>query len=56
MVWAAIWNLGASRCSALGWLVPAVLVVCLVLLGVMLVIWQTNQNGRFFGRAGVTYN
>jgi leader peptidase (prepilin peptidase) / N-methyltransferase len=39
IAWAPIW-MWAQPLFALGWLVPAVLVVCLVLMGVMLAIWR----------------
>jgi prepilin signal peptidase PulO-like enzyme (type II secretory pathway) len=37
--WAAVWT-WAQPMFALGWLVPGVLAVCLVLLGVMLAVWR----------------
>jgi prepilin signal peptidase PulO-like enzyme (type II secretory pathway) len=48
VAWARIWN-WAQPMFELGWLVPAVLVVCLVLLGVVLAIWQFIK-GLVFGR------
>jgi prepilin signal peptidase PulO-like enzyme (type II secretory pathway) len=47
--WAPIWN-WAQPIFGLGWLVPAMLVVCLVMLGVLLAIWQAIKNA-LFGRA-----
>jgi prepilin signal peptidase PulO-like enzyme (type II secretory pathway) len=47
--WAPIWN-WAQPIFGLGWLVPAMLIVCLVLLGVLLAIWQAIKNA-LFGRA-----
>jgi leader peptidase (prepilin peptidase) / N-methyltransferase len=41
--WAPIW-IWASPIFAMGWLVPAVLCVCLVLLGIILAIWQTIKT------------
>lgn len=46
--WAPIWN-WAGQLFAQGPLVPAMLVVCLVLLGVLLAIWQFIK-GWLFGR------
>jgi hypothetical protein len=48
VAWAPIWS-WAQPMFALGWLVPAVLVVCLVLLGVLLAVWQVIK-GLLFGR------
>lgn len=47
--WAPIWN-WAHQLFAQGALVPAMLIVCLVLLGVLLAIWQAIKN-VLFGRA-----
>ena len=47
--WAPIWNWG-QRLFEIGALVPAMLIVCLVLLGVLLAIWQVIKNA-IFGRA-----
>jgi leader peptidase (prepilin peptidase) / N-methyltransferase len=47
--WAAIWN-WASPMFGLGPLVPAVLIVCLALLGVMLFLWRMLKE-MLFGRA-----
>ena len=44
--WAGIWN-WAQPLFAMGWLVPAVLIVCLVLLGVVLAIWQLLKSALF---------
>jgi leader peptidase (prepilin peptidase) / N-methyltransferase len=41
--WAPIWN-WATPIFMMGWLVPAVLVICLVLLGVILAFWQTIKS------------
>ncbi len=41
--WAPVW-MWAQPIFGMGWLVPAVLVVCLVLLGVMLAIWQVIKG------------
>jgi prepilin signal peptidase PulO-like enzyme (type II secretory pathway) len=49
VAWAPIW-LWAQGLFAAGALVPAVLVVCLVLLGVMLAIWQMIKTALFGGR------
>jgi prepilin signal peptidase PulO-like enzyme (type II secretory pathway) len=46
--WAPIWN-WAQPLFALGFLVPAVLVVCLVMLGLMLAVWQMIKT-ILFGR------
>ena len=45
--WAAVWN-RVKFAFELGWLMPAVLVVCFVLLGVLLFIWQQIKL-RLFG-------
>jgi leader peptidase (prepilin peptidase) / N-methyltransferase len=50
VAWAPIWN-WARDLFSVGPLVPAVLVVCLVLLGVMLAIWQMIKSA-LFGAAG----
>ncbi len=47
--WAPIWS-WAQRLFQMGFLVPAVLVVCLAMLGVMLAIWQAIKTA-LFGRA-----
>jgi len=47
--WAPIWN-WAQPLFQQGVLVPAVLVVCLAMLGVVLAIWQAIKNA-LFGRA-----
>jgi prepilin signal peptidase PulO-like enzyme (type II secretory pathway) len=47
VAWAPIWN-WARPMFELGWLVPIVLVVCLVLLGLVLAIWQVIK-GLLFG-------
>jgi leader peptidase (prepilin peptidase) / N-methyltransferase len=47
--WAPIWN-WAAQLFAQGPLVPAMLIVCLVLLGIMLATWQALKNA-IFGRA-----
>jgi hypothetical protein len=39
----------AQQMFGMGWLVPAVLVVCLVLLGLILALWQMIK-GLLFGR------
>jgi prepilin signal peptidase PulO-like enzyme (type II secretory pathway) len=44
--WAPIW-IWASPIFATGWLVPAVLAFCLMLLGVILAIWQLIKNWLF---------
>ena len=49
VLWAPIWS-WAQPLFAVGWLVPAVLVVGLALLGVMLAIWQALKT-LLFGRA-----
>ncbi len=49
--WAAIWTWGRQLFSV-GWLVPAVLVVCLVLLGFMLALWAAIK-GFLFGRGEI---
>ena len=51
--WAPIW-VWAQDLFAAGALVPAVLVLCLVLLGVMLAIWQTIKTILFGGRDAST--
>jgi len=56
--WADVWNRSQFAFEA-GWLVPAILIVCIVLLGLMLAVWQqikvrlwsddarmTNDRGR----------
>jgi prepilin signal peptidase PulO-like enzyme (type II secretory pathway) len=48
VAWAPIW-MWAQQMFGMGWLVPAVLVVCLVLLGAILAIWQMIK-GLLFGR------
>jgi hypothetical protein len=45
--WAAVWN-RVEFAFRLGWLMPAVLFVCFVLLGVILFIWQQIKL-RLFG-------
>jgi prepilin signal peptidase PulO-like enzyme (type II secretory pathway) len=47
VAWARLWN-WAEPLFAIGWLVPTVLVICLVMLGVILAIWGIIKRG-FFG-------
>jgi prepilin signal peptidase PulO-like enzyme (type II secretory pathway) len=49
VVWASIWN-WAEPLFEIGWLVPAVLVVCLVMLGLILGIWGVIKSGMFPSR------
>lgn len=49
VAWAPIW-VWAQPLFAQGWLVPAALVVCLAMLGLILTIWQFIK-GLLFGRA-----
>jgi len=44
--WADVWN-RTQFAFQMGWLVPAVLIVCIVLLGLMLAVWQQIKQ-RFF--------
>ncbi|HEY4235619.1 MAG TPA: A24 family peptidase [Lacipirellulaceae bacterium] len=44
--WAEIWN-RASPIFAMGWLVPAALGVCLILLGVILAVWRKIKSMLF---------
>ena len=44
--WAGVWNRVAFAFQ-LGWLVPAVLLFCFVLLGVLLFIWQQIKRLLF---------
>jgi hypothetical protein len=44
--WAPIWVWGQQLFAA-GWLVPAVLVVCLVMLGFMLAVWAAIKRFLF---------
>ncbi len=44
--WARFWMWGQPLFAA-GWLVPAVLVVCLVLLGLMLALWAAIKRYLF---------
>ena len=53
VAWAPIW-IWAQNLFAAGALVPAVLVVCLVLLGAMLAIWQMIKTALFGGRDAIT--
>jgi leader peptidase (prepilin peptidase) / N-methyltransferase len=48
--WAPIWH-WARPLFGLGWLVPAVLIVCLVLLGLMLALWQLVKGALFGPRS-----
>jgi prepilin signal peptidase PulO-like enzyme (type II secretory pathway) len=51
VAWAPIW-MWAQPLFALGWLVPGVLLVCLILLGVMLAIWRMIKELIFgYGHA-----
>ena len=43
VAWAPIW-MWAQPLFGLGWLVPAVLVVCLALLGMMLAVWRVIKE------------
>jgi leader peptidase (prepilin peptidase)/N-methyltransferase len=52
--WAPIWS-WATPIFAMGWLVPAMLVVCLVLLGIILAIWQLIKTLLFGGSDNATY-
>jgi hypothetical protein len=45
--WPAVWNLEMQDLFRVSWLIPAVLGVCFVLLGVMLVIWQQIKSRLF---------
>ncbi|MEX2093719.1 MAG: prepilin peptidase, partial [Pirellulales bacterium] len=47
--WAPIW-MWVQPIFGLGWLVPAMLIVCLAMLGIMLSIWQAIKTA-LFGRA-----
>jgi leader peptidase (prepilin peptidase) / N-methyltransferase len=49
--WAAVWN-RVEFAFRLGWLMPATLAVCFVLLGVLLFIWQQVKR-RLFGNEEV---
>jgi leader peptidase (prepilin peptidase)/N-methyltransferase len=50
VAWAAVWN-RVEFAFQLGWLMPAVLVVCFTLLGVLLFIWQQIKTRLLgFGR------
>jgi prepilin signal peptidase PulO-like enzyme (type II secretory pathway) len=44
--WASVW-MWAQPIFGLGWLVPAMLIVCLAMLGVMLTIWQAIKTALF---------
>ena len=46
VAWAPIW-MWAQPMFGMGWLVPAVLVVCLAMLGVMLMIWGMVKSLLF---------
>jgi prepilin signal peptidase PulO-like enzyme (type II secretory pathway) len=46
VAWAPIWMWGQAM-FAMGWLVPAVLIVCLALLGIMLAIWRMIKLALF---------
>jgi leader peptidase (prepilin peptidase)/N-methyltransferase len=46
VAWAPIW-MWAQPMFSMGWLVPAVLIVCLALLGVMLAIWRMIKMALF---------
>jgi leader peptidase (prepilin peptidase)/N-methyltransferase len=50
VAWAAVWN-RVEFAFQLGWLMPAVLVVCFTLLGVLLFIWQQIKT-RLLGFGG----
>jgi leader peptidase (prepilin peptidase)/N-methyltransferase len=50
IAWAAVWN-RVEFAFELGWLMPAVLVVCFTLLGVLLFIWQQIKT-RLLGFGG----
>ncbi len=45
--WADFWTPGLQGLFSLEWLMPAVLLVCFVLLGVMLFVWQQIKNVLF---------
>ncbi len=49
--WGPIWMWGQQLFAA-GWLVPAVLVVCLVLLSLMLALWRMIKTSLFGDRSG----
>jgi len=49
VAWASIWNRVQSA-FAFGWLVPIAFVVCLVLMGVMLAVWQMIKEAIFGAR------
>ncbi len=49
VLWSPIWMWGQPL-FGLGWLVPAMVIVCLALLGVMLTIWRFIKEA-LFGRA-----
>jgi hypothetical protein len=44
--WATVWN-RVEFAFQLGWLMPAVLSMCFVLLGVILLIWQKIKRWLF---------
>ncbi len=49
--WADVWNRSQFAFQA-GWLMPAVLIVCIVLLGLMLAVWQQIKMKLFVGEDG----
>ena len=49
--WADVWNHSQFAFQA-GWLMPAVLIVCIVLLGLMLAVWQQIKMKLFGGEDG----
>ena len=46
VAWARLWN-WAEPLFEIGWLVPTVLVICLVMLGVILALWGIIKRGLF---------
>jgi hypothetical protein len=46
VAWASIWN-WAEPLFSTGWLVPAVLVICLTMLGGLLAVWRIVKTALF---------
>jgi hypothetical protein len=48
--WAAMWNY-AHGIFELGWMLPGIVLVCLLLMGALLVVWRTIEGAMFGGDA-----
>jgi leader peptidase (prepilin peptidase) / N-methyltransferase len=46
--WSSIWNGWADGIFQLGWMIPQLVAICLVLMGAMLIIWRYIRE-RLFG-------